>query len=371
MHPDSRQNVPLFSIPREANWIQEQAQHEKTLYREALDRPDSYFSVYRSVLAPALMNGRLRREIAAHFGRCYDADTLAAAGIEVAEGVAQSCDDLVTVRRTATEVTPLPSSDKKKPPVRVETDLHFHIVVNGWNCREYLSACLRSIAQQMPASYSFDVTLIDDYSTDGTYEELLRTAILPQAKLIRITDNVGPAHARHVGITAIEDPDTIVVLLDMDDALEPHALRTVAQRYRNNPHCLLTIGNWHDQDGKKNPQTFYTADEINNQRIREIELFNATHLRTFRRRLYDAVSVSDLLDHEGKWLETCTDVALMYPLIDQCRSDQVEFIDEPIYRYTRKHSSGTLARFGKPHKVERLNWLKSKPPKARLAEYEV
>jgi len=90
------------------------------------------------------------------------------------------------------------------------------------------------------------------------------------------------------------------------------------------------------------------------------------HLRTFRRRLYDAVEVSDLLDHEGNWLETCTDVALMYPLMDQCRSHEVTFIDEPIYRYTRKHGTGTLARFGKPHKVERLNWLKSKAPKARL-----
>jgi glycosyltransferase involved in cell wall biosynthesis len=228
-----------------------------------------------------------------------------------------------------------------------------------------LADCLRSVAQQVPASYTFDVTLIDDQSTDGTFEELARTTILPHAKLIRITENTGPAHARHIGISAIKDPNAVVVLLDMDDALEPHALSVVAKCYRDNPDCLLTIGNWHDQNGKINPQCFYTAEEIDSQRIREVELFNASPLRTFRRHLYDAVEISDLLDQQGKWLETCTDVALMYPLIDQCRSNEVMYIHEPIYRYTRKHSGGTLARFGKAHKVERLKWLKSKTPKAR------
>src|SRR5690606_32369447 len=123
--------------------------------------------------------------------------------------------------------------------------------------------------------------------------------------------------------------------------------------------CLMTIGNWHDQDGKINPQRFYTPDEINNQAVRSVELFNATALRTFRRKLYDAVHPEDLKDQDGNWLETCTDVAIMYPLLDQCWSDEVEFIEQPIYRYTRRHSRGTLARFGKPHKVERLAYLKA------------
>ncbi|MBK5945382.1 hypothetical protein CCR83_02695 [Rhodobacter veldkampii DSM 11550] len=357
--------VPFFSIARGQDWLTEHIRHEKSLYREALTCPDDYFKTYNSSIAPVLQKGRLRRKMAAHLGRCYDKDTLAAAGIAMPENVAKAADDITAARRPVIHLAPLPTSDKRSDPTFAQEDLHFHIVVNGWNCREYLTTCLRSIAQQLPADYNFDVTLIDDHSTDGTYEDLTRTAILPHARLIRLTDNTGPAHARHVGISAIEDPDTIVVLLDMDDALEPHALRTVAKCYRDNQECLLTIGNWHDQDGKLNPQTFYTAEEIDNQRTREIELFNATHLRTFRRRLYDAVEVSDLLDHEGNWLETCTDVALMYPLMDQCRSHEVIFIDEPIYRYTRKHSTGTLARFGKPHKIERLKWLKAKAPKAR------
>jgi len=359
----ARNNVPFFCIPRSRRWLTEHIRHEQSLYREAVNRPDEYFDTYHTSIAPSLAKGRVRREMIAHLGRCYDSDTLSAAGIAMpAEDITQAR-SLVQTRRSTIYQSALP---KGKVHTRAPEDLHFHIVVNGWNCQDYLAACLRSIAQQLPAAYTFDVTLIDDCSTDGTYEDLLDMAILPQAQVTRITKNTGPAHARHVGITAITDPDTIVVLVDMDDALEPHALRTVAQRYRENPDCLMTIGNWHDQDGKKNPQLFYTPEEIDNQRVRELELFNATHLRTFYRRLYDAVEPSDLLDQEGNWLETCTDVALMYPLMDQCRSNQIVFIHEPIYRYTRKHGTGTLARFGKPHKVERLNFLKSKPPKARM-----
>lgn len=358
-------NIAMFSIPREGNWLREQASHEVSLYKEALSQPQRYFETYFSSIAPALKNGRLRKEMNAHLSRCYDSDSLGAASIEIPGSAVKTSGELIESRRSYADLAPLSSFGKKAETENEQVDLHFHIVINGWNCRDYLADCLRSVAQQVPASYTFDVTLIDDQSTDGTFEELVRTTILPRAKLIRITENTGPAHARHIGISAIKDPNTIVVLLDMDDALEPHALRTVAKCYRDNPDCLLTIGNWHDQNGKINPQSFYTAEEIDSQRIREVELFNASHLRTFKRHLYDAVEISDLLDQEGKWLETCTDVALMYPLIDQCRSNEVIYIHEPIYRYTRQHSGGTLARFGKAHKVERLNWLKGKTPKAR------
>ena len=359
----AREAVPFFCVPRAKRWLTEHIRHEESLYQEALKEPDAYFETYRASIAPVLKEGRVRKEMTAHLGRCYDSDTLAAAGIAMPVAASRDAPDLVATRRTATHLEPLPTSRRAAPR---KNDLHFHIIVNGWNCEEYVTACLRSIAQQLPACYSFEVTLIDDCSTDGTYAALVGTAILPGARVIRVAQNTGPAHARHVGITAIDDPDTIVVLVDMDDALEPHALLTVAEQYRDNPDCLLTIGNWHDQDGIVNPQDFYTDAEIDEQRVRELELFNATHLRTFRRRLYDAVEVSDLLDYEGKWFETCTDVALMYPLMDQCRSNEVVFIHEPIYRYTRKHGKGTLARFGKPHKVARLDFLKSKPSKPKL-----
>lgn len=363
-----KEHIPLFSIPREEGWLKLYAEYEFSLFSEAKSDPDIFLGLYEKFLVPSLNQSLVRRDAMEHLERSYDRDTLIAAGIFQLDDSLSISTSLRSIRRHAKFLNPLPPTVKNKELKNNLKRLHFHIVVNGWNCSEYMSSCLRSIAEQIPNNYDFDVTLIDDQSTDGTFEDLVSGSILPYANLIRITKNTGPAHARHIGIKSIVDPQTIVVLLDMDDALEPQALKIVAKCYRQNPECLMTIGNWHDQSGKLNPQTFYTSEEIDKQLIRTIEIFNASHLRTFRRRLYDAIEDSDLLDHEGKWLETCTDVAIMYPLLDQCFSNQVEFINEPIYRYTRKHSGGTLARFGKPHKVERLQWLKSKLPKPRLGK---
>jgi len=357
----AQKEVPLFSVPRQRDWVKEYKRFEDRLYREALSQPQGYFDVYNEYVEPALQGGRIRRRMEHHLSKSFDSDTLKAAGIATQ-----------VVAGTETAVANLTRRDIRvvDHPDRVFNHavekLHFHVVINGWNCIDFVDACLRSVALQEPGPYTYQVTLVDDGSDDGTYEKLATSSILPGADLIRLKENTGPAHARHVAISPIKNPETIVVLVDMDDALEPHALKSVAERYHRNSACMMTIGNWCDQKGRINPQTFYSVKEIDEQRIREVELFNATHLRTFRRKLYDAINKEDLLDHKGDWLTTCTDVALMFPLIDQCWSDEIEFIMQPIYRYTRQHSGGTLARFGKPHKVERLAWLKAKPPKPRL-----
>lgn len=355
----AKRNIPLFSIKRDDNWLKLFKKHEENLYVEALQNPRPYFDVYDNYLKPALDGGRLRKECESHLVCGFDAVTLNAAGIEILND--QPTGPMLPAQPYKQTLFLNGGNGRSKPE-----SLHFHLVVNGWNCRDLVDDCLRSIANQLPASYTYDVTLVDDASTDGTFEKLAASTILPRAKLIRIEENTGPAYARHIGISLISDPETIVVTLDMDDALEPNALKIVAEKYKKNPDCLLTIGNWHDQYGKINPQGFYTDHEINGQCVRSVDVFNATQLRTFRRKLYDTVTKEDLLDPQAKWLETCTDVALMYPLLDQCWASEVEFIKEPIYKYTRKHSNGTLARFGKPHKVERLAWLKAKKAKPRL-----
>lgn len=356
----AKQEVPLFSIPRKKNWLKEYAQFEECLFNEALNRPNHYFDTYLAHVAPTLDKGRIRRRMERHLLQSFDIETILAAGISL-QAEEKNSRTSILLRRDLCTLEHI-----VKSATTPTSDIAFHIVINGWNCRAEVDTCLRSIANQIPGPYSYKVTLVDDGSSDGTYEKLASSTILPNAKLIRIKENTGPAFARHVGITSISDPETVIVLVDMDDALEPNALRIVADRYKQNPACLMTIGNWHDQHGKINPQPFYSPEEIDNQLTRTVDLFNATHLRTFRRKLYDAISDADLVDMDGKWLETCTDVAIMYPLLDQCWSTEIEFISTPIYRYFRQHRSGTLSRFGKPHKVERLAWLKSKTPKHRL-----
>lgn len=338
-----RKNVPMFSVPREQNWLREIKRYEESLYQEALKKPDKFFNSYYKYLEPILEKNNVRQSFVRHMCSAYDKNVLQAAGIGLFD-----------------------SDCGNKKHLKIIDNIHFHIIVNGWNCEDYVDKCIRSIAEQNFGHYTYEVSLIDDGSTDNTFNKINDTPLFPNSRVTRIKSNMGPAYARHLGISAVSDPETVVVLIDMDDAIDKNALKIVAEKYIYNKKCLMTIGNWIDQNGKTNPQEFYSAEQIDNQKIRNVELFNATHLRTFKKKLYNAVTEFDLKNDQDEWFQVCTDVALMYPLIDQCWSDEIEFITETIYKYTRQHSTGTLSRFGKPYKIDQLNCIKKRKPKVKL-----
>ncbi|PFG08984.1 glycosyltransferase [Marinobacter sp. LV10MA510-1] len=356
----AEKNIPLFSIPREKNWLKEYKQFEDSLWKEAYKEPQEYFRVYNDFIKSNLSSGKIRKNAERHLITCHSLIALEAAGIKLLSKEAQSIQQGRALRKKFKSVTSSIKASKDQDIIS------FHIIINGWNCAESVDNCLRSLAEQKMGPYSFKVTLIDDGSNDETLSKLNSNRFFPDAQIIKIEENSGPAFARHQGIMEVSEPETVIVLVDMDDALLEDALLEVSMRYLSNKNCLMTIGNWIDQNEIINPQSFYTAEQINERTFRDVELFNATHLRTFKRILYDKITEKDLKDNNEKWFSVCTDVALLYPLMDQCWSSQIEFIEKPIYRYIRQHATGTLARFGKPFKIEMLKQIKKKPKKLKL-----
>jgi len=355
-------DVPLFAVPHESNWMKPLEDRGPKLYENAKEDRSVVDGAYHQYLRPLVEGSNSRRRIYdflnwSQRGNSY----LTLAGLRA------------TIDTANEKFIPSVQASREfeiktvEPVVRPAASIHFHVIVNGWNCEAYVWPCLMSLANQDIGNYTIDYTIVDDGSDDATFQKICSFQQLPTARVLRIGSNLGPAHARDVAIRNVTDPNTVIVLVDLDDRLEPDALCTVADRYLRNPDCMLTIGNWHDQAGNINPQGFYSELEIDRQMVREVELFNATALRTFRRKLYDAVTKEDLVGPEGEWLQTCTDVAIMYPLLDQCYARNVEFIEKPIYVYNRGLRGGTLARYGKPHKVERLNLLKARPRKPRFS----
>jgi GT2 family glycosyltransferase len=80
------------------------------------------------------------------------------------------------------------------------------VIVLGYNGRQYIDRCLRSLAAQSPGGPAFEVIFFDNASTDGTAE--LVTASHPWVHLVRSPRNLGfaagnvaalpHARARHV-----------------------------------------------------------------------------------------------------------------------------------------------------------------------------
>jgi len=242
----------------------------------------------------------------------------------------------------------------------------FHLIVTGRNCEEFAADCLDSIEQAMlQLGREISITIVDDCSTDGTRDIVLAHSLAPALKLISSNDQKGAAWSRHIAMLTEESRDSVIVLIDLDDLVHPLALKRVADIYDGNSTVKATFGNWVDEIGNRNPHDFYSPKEIDEGSVRGVRPFKGTHLRTFKRALYDAIPEDRFIGPDGEWLKFCTDAALVFPLLDQCHSGEVRWIEDPIYTYRRKrngNSTKDLTRSQGLNKLDILDFISSKPP---------
>jgi hypothetical protein len=332
--------IPLITAKRRAKWLQQQATPSENLYTYAKDNDEEIFRLFKSELEPLLRtdqpNGlpwfekHRRHKFLERYGirsrsAEYDWEVHAAADV-----------------------------------------LDIAVLVNGWNCEGEAEACLQSVHNQEIGRYKASVYVYDDGSDDATPRILEELDALGHQHLTLASDNRGPAFARHQLLKQVPDPHTVVVLLDLDDCLEPSALRVVAETYLDHPHCWMTFGNWRSASGDPNPLEFYESGTIDSRRCRTMAEFRGAPLRTFRRFLYECVREEDLQDDDGCWLRYCSDVALVLPMLEQCRARNVEFIDEVLYTYNQRRESGTLRKYGKPAKLKVLGQLQRRSLRPRV-----
>ena len=90
------------------------------------------------------------------------------------------------------------------------------IVVN-WNGRDYLRPCLEALLAQPPLD---EVLLVDNHSDDGSREMVAEK--FPDVRIIDTGGNLGPAHARNVGVA--EARNELCLLLDNDVVVQEGAV---------------------------------------------------------------------------------------------------------------------------------------------------
>ena len=77
----------------------------------------------------------------------------------------------------------------------------FSIVIPAYNSAKLLSRCLDALEKQSAQKSEFEVTLVDDGSTDDTVEMLRQFQARSELKLQWITiQNSGPGNARNAGV---------------------------------------------------------------------------------------------------------------------------------------------------------------------------
>lgn len=139
------------------------------------------------------------------------------------------------------------------------------ILIPMWNVRSYIERSVQSVYNQ--TYKNIECILIDDGSTDGTYDELQRVlASLPSSEIVfrpyRREENKGVAATRNELIDKAEGD--YIFWLDADDWLELDAIEAlVAEQQRTNADIVtgLTCNNDNKDDLYFLPPREYGLDE--------------------------------------------------------------------------------------------------------------
>jgi len=210
----------------------------------------------------------------------------------------------------------------------------FKLVIPCFNAAPYIGNCIKSIQAQTEGD--FNVVIINDASTDKTQETTLG-AISNDSRftLVNCQSNSGAMASIVRGIDHLAPQDNdIIAIIDGDDMLNiPKALEIVKKTYKRTD-CLITYGSFITHDGLLNPR----VGKRHEQRVIDQNLYRkvpwiSTHLKTFKYKLYAKINQLDFRNSKGVYWNTCSDLALMFPMLEMA-GDRQEAITDPIYRYS-------------------------------------
>jgi FkbM family methyltransferase len=224
---------------------------------------------------------------------------------------------------------------------RTSPEKFITIVSPFYNGKQYLEKCILSVAAQDYKKY--EMVLIDDASTDGSYEEAERVInslpddIRSNFMLIRNDKNIGAVANQVCTIRSIYRANSIVMLLDGDDSLVND--NTIFQYYNTLYHdgAEFTYGScWSMADNIPLIAQPYPKWVKEDGAYRDYK-FNwgmpYTHLRTFKHTLLSNIDDSEFKDADGNWFRAGGDNSLFYALIEKATPDGVIAVPHVVYNY--------------------------------------
>tara|TARA_Y100000296_G_scaffold87387_1_gene132913 strand:+ start:1797 stop:3410 length:1614 start_codon:yes stop_codon:yes gene_type:complete len=252
------------------------------------------------------------------------------------------------------------------PVEDIEEENHFTIVVPSYNNENWVNVNMRSIIEQNYKNY--DVFYVDDSSTDKTKEKVEEIVKENNFDKIRIISNKKNKKALHNICHCIAESkeDTIIILLDGDDWL---AHRNVLAKLNDiyNDDVWITAGSYIDnaQGLVKKPEIDASIWKKNIRKHFNAAGHNFSHLRTFRKKLYDKIKTEDLLDEDGEHYKYTFDQALMFPMVEMSGPDHFYEVNDILLTYNRRNplSVDKVSR-GEQLRIEKV--IKNKQPYDRV-----
>ncbi len=125
----------------------------------------------------------------------------------------------------------------RKIPAALNHNPKVSILVPAYNEEKVIGNCINWLLQTTYPCY--EIIVVDDGSTDGTADEVLRFSHYPQVKLIR-KPNEGKASALNEGIRSSDGE--ILVMMDADTKFEPNTVGELVRHFED-PEIGAVSGN--------------------------------------------------------------------------------------------------------------------------------
>lgn len=214
-----------------------------------------------------------------------------------------------------------------------------------YNCREYISRCIVSVATQNYSCYKH--ILIDDASTDDSYEIAQQTinSCPPQIRdkfvLLKNQENQGAVYNHHQALQYCQEINaakhSIILLLDGDDWLVNRNDIFTKFNLHFDDHTQFSYGScWSLVDNIPLIAQEYPPQVRQNRAYRSYQfnwIIPYSHMRAFRFDLYNQVDKNLWKDQDGKWFRAGGDTAVFYSLLEAADPNQVKVMQQIVVNY--------------------------------------
>jgi len=181
---------------------------------------------------------------------------------------------------------------------------------------------------------NFTCYITDDLSNDST-KEIIKKTIENDKRFILIENKnkmFQPGNYDQVLRTGNLEEDEICIEVDGDDYL-PHSkvFENIFEIYKNSD-VWMTSGSFKYHDNRpgfaRPPMTF--------ENIRR-QSFTLSHLRTWKKWLWNKIELKDLKDDDGNYYSVAGDLAFMFPMFEMSGLQNYRHISDVIYIYNESN----------------------------------
>jgi glycosyltransferase involved in cell wall biosynthesis len=196
---------------------------------------------------------------------------------------------------------------------------------------------------------NFQVVIVDDGSTDGTYERILEWLGSADDRFSVIRNDVNLGSPIGSIVKAIDsvtlDKEDIIVNVDGDDWLPGSDVFSHLDKVYRSTGAWMTYGQF---EPASKAYSGICAKVPNTATYRRSGIWYkkmyASHLRTYKKKIFDLIKREDFLDlyDRNKYMQLAADMPLIFALLEICGNKRAVFIKKVMYVYNDENSLSSM-----------------------------